>query len=595
MHPRPAEGFHAAQSSPDERAADHEAALFAHPEARRAAGRFYTPDTIADRLVAAVGPSTQAPPAAIVDPACGAGALLLAAVRHLLPDPEHQPRAVRVQLAERLRGVDIDPRAVAIARSRIAQALHLQEADLPEDALRVADGLDAPLVHDLPASQPRWILLNPPFGNAIRKETARDDDTRARWQARFPLATVGAFDRAWVFVARALELAGPHGQLGLILPRAFAAAPSAAPLRDALAASHTLTALEVLPSDTFRQAQVATVLAALEPREHRDDPPDTGVRSASATDRNDTWAGRLAPPVDAGLRAPASAPTLGQLFTLQACATAGEAYPLRDLLRESTLPAGASNAPCDGLRFLTTGAIEPGLHTWADRPQRYLRRKLARPVVSPADLPSGRLTLQRSPKVLVAGLSRVLEAFTDTSGDCAGAVAVIAVTEATAGDLFAGPGATGPRSLLRVEAWLNSSPARAHYRRLHGPSALAGDSVPVSKKPLGALPIPNALFGEAPADGAQWDWLYDVLGDVVEPEAAAATWKALPDEPTWERMLRTADALGEAADASLLRAALDRVAASGPVNPAQAAERRLRLDVIAIAVALGDGWSTPAR
>ncbi|TVR02664.1 MAG: hypothetical protein EA398_06975, partial [Deltaproteobacteria bacterium] len=259
------------EGCPHERARAHEDALLHDPRARRAAGRFYTPPPIA-RHLANLLLAPPAPDLPLVDPACGAGDLLLGAVHHLLPDPTSAPLDARRKLAGRLHGIDTDRDAIAIARERLRLALDLPPADADLLPLRVADGLSETL------PQPAHVLLNPPFGNAIRSETARSARTTAALRERFPVSTTGAFDRAWVFVERAHQLADNRGRIALLLPRAFAASPSAAALHDLLGRTHHLLSLEPLPPGSFRHTDVATLLAILTPRQPRHPAPEPWAR-----------------------------------------------------------------------------------------------------------------------------------------------------------------------------------------------------------------------------------------------------------------------------------------------------------------------------
>ena len=110
-----AEGIDGFPPMPDGAGADllglaHEALLA--PVDRKARGAHYTPPALADRLVALSLPSTAA---AVLDPACGGGAFLLAAGRALVGRGLSPADAVGC-----LHGVDLDPLAVDVARAATA-------------------------------------------------------------------------------------------------------------------------------------------------------------------------------------------------------------------------------------------------------------------------------------------------------------------------------------------------------------------------------------------------------------------------------------------------------------------------------------------
>ncbi len=133
---------------------------------RRASGSFYTPAPVVDWLLdAALEPPLAAaagepdPAAAlralrICDPACGAGAFLLAAARRLRERlaASGDPRRAASDAARAVRGVDLDPLAVLLCRlalwvdalpaagpDRAALAAHLVDAVRRGDALLGAD------------------------------------------------------------------------------------------------------------------------------------------------------------------------------------------------------------------------------------------------------------------------------------------------------------------------------------------------------------------------------------------------------------------------------------------------------------------------
>jgi len=175
------------------------------PDVRKRRGVWFTPPGLAAPTAArALAPLDDGRPLRICDPAAGAGAFLLAA-----------REALRCSEAE-LVGVDIDPDAVALARS-----------ELPGADLRVGDGLRA-----LPDESFDAVLTNPPW------ETLQDGpDARARvaeLRGRFERQGKGKLFTYRLFVERAVRLLRPGGRLGMIVPASLWFDRDAAALRDLL-------------------------------------------------------------------------------------------------------------------------------------------------------------------------------------------------------------------------------------------------------------------------------------------------------------------------------------------------------------------------
>ncbi|MBW1878760.1 MAG: N-6 DNA methylase, partial [Deltaproteobacteria bacterium] len=195
------------------------------PAARQALGQFFTPPDLATLVaeVAGVGREEQAWPSPMVlDPACGAGSLLLAVleVRRKAGWPTGKALAA-------VEGWDRDPRAAWSCRAALVEWALGQGSgggDLPP--LRVFGGIDA-LSHtgppgDLLARQgdtPRGVgavVTNPPYLEAKRMGAA-EPGLRERLRREFPQLS-GAFDLYLAFCWRALEQIGEGGAVALVLP-----------------------------------------------------------------------------------------------------------------------------------------------------------------------------------------------------------------------------------------------------------------------------------------------------------------------------------------------------------------------------------------
>jgi SAM-dependent methyltransferase len=200
--------------------AAHEAALVADRTRRRAGGVYYTPPHLVDLVIERVVGATAAergPALRVLDPACGAGVFLVAALRRLEAAAGEPPSAaLRARLAAGLVGVDIDPTAVNLARLALALAVVGDEAvDL--EALRAATaGITAgdALTIELPADADA-VIGNPPWG---QKGYHFAPDLARQLRAAYRCAVRGPLDPSALFVERAQSLAAPGGRWGLVLP-----------------------------------------------------------------------------------------------------------------------------------------------------------------------------------------------------------------------------------------------------------------------------------------------------------------------------------------------------------------------------------------
>jgi hypothetical protein len=397
-------------------AADPAGALVAALEdrlgpAERRAGAHYTPPDLADEVVALarVDASTRS----VVDPACGAGALLLAAARRLAATGADPAAVAR----DRLYGADVDPLAVAVAEAAIA--LWSGGARPTAGHLVVGDSLahDGGLWAAAPPGGFDRVVGNPPFQGQLAEGTARDADARASVRARFGPAAAPYVDTAALFLLVAVELAAGGARVALVQPRSTAAARDARPVREALAARARLVDL-VAPRGRRFSANVHVCIAVLE----------VGAAAApgEGVDVDAEWAGRLAGAAGVPLVALDGPGLVGDLATTVA-GFRQHYYALVDHVREGG--DGSVGAP-----LVTSGLLDVGRCAWGERTARFARRGWGRPTVdvaavAAADERMGRwLALVRRPKVVVASQTRVVEAAADHDGTwvpCTPALSVV--------------------------------------------------------------------------------------------------------------------------------------------------------------------------
>ena len=438
--------------------------------ARRASGVYYTPPEVARQLaeltlgpllestrrgresiaVEALGDGKPSPqltpdpltpallPIQILDPACGAGELLLAA-RDVFREHGSQPGG--------LHGIDIDEQAANQCRRR------LQEAGASLIDIRHGDALD--FKPPVPLGTLDAVLANPPYVNI--RELARQHTTEyiRELRQRFPTAR-GNFDLYVLFIERSLAWLRPGGRCGLIVPNKWATLDYARPCRELLAEQATIDqVVDLSENRVFREASVYPHLLVFTKRQVSQ--PE--FSSGEAIVLGDSL------PVESQV------PTqpLGSLARL-ACGTPGYAAA-----KIGSLLAEADAAPSPALSFITSGNIDR--YEIRIGNVRYQSRRWRDPRldVNHAIVTERQRQLFASPKLVIAGLSRRLEAAWDSHGLALG-VQVFAATEFQ----------VDPFYLL---ALLNSKLVSYLFRNRFAAKRLGGGYLAVNKGQLVKLPI----------------------------------------------------------------------------------------------------------
>lgn len=485
-------------------------------ERRRAAGAFYTPAPLAAALVeAALGrmsPGTGE--ARVVDPACGEGALLVAACERMFRGAGG--RRDRAEIVRRsIFGVDVDPEAVRRARRALAEVAGIEE-DALADNVRCGDAL---LGEDAPAELGRplvWarafpevfaaggftaVLGNPPYVDAERM--ARERPALRGYLARRWATATGNWDLFCVFVELALRLCAAGGVCGLIVPNKLASASYAAGARAALTREARLVAVQDWSATTSFAAEVYPLVVVAERAAPRAEDVVVVERVRAGEDgtvavverREVAAASFLAAspwPLLAGegaelvARVRAAGRPLGEFAEVWGAATVAEAYAIAELIHEDAR----------GLRVINSGTIDRYTELWDRAPLRYLGRRVRRPTIPEAlceRLPARRLAQARTPKVIVSGMTRALEAVLDRTGEVlAGKSTTIVWWEG--------------RDLRLLLAILNSRVISAYYQQVFGGDRLARGFLRIGPPQLRQVPVfdpaapANAWAGEIVAE-----------------------------------------------------------------------------------------------
>lgn len=473
-------------------------------------GQVFTPWALARRLVELLEPAADQQ---WLDPAAGAGIFLQAAGEAGVP-------------ASNCQALELDPAAASLGRRLTPGSSWLEGDALAEWSA-------------LPSS---WqgafhrVILNPPYRNGVERRDPAWNERRAELRGRFA-TTRGPFDLYVPFVERALEFLRPGGRLGLLLPNTWLASRYGRGLRLWLAERAQLLRLQHAPAiRLFPRADFEALLLVVErlgaggEAELRVDRLERGltvveshscpqslVRGLAGTG----WGPLLRP--ERERRMWSATRPLGERHEVRASLSADEYYRLE--VRECP---GSAPGP-DEARLLSSGAIEPFRHTWSGTPVRFRGVGLLRPVVRIPELSAERRRQVETPRVLVANLSRRLEALAVAPGEALGVVNVMQVLCRDLAEAQA------------LAAWLNSESVQAWVRTWHDPLRMNGQ-LSLSRELVASLPGPPRS-----EDSAQAGLACRLAGLGAELQASVEL-AGLPAPALLEQVEELARALLPAAD-----------------------------------------------
>jgi methylase of polypeptide subunit release factors len=432
---------------------------------RRAAGVYYTPPEIVELIVELTLDqlkTSQRPPR-ILDPACGAGEFALQAFRRLWA--QFGGEAARRSIF----AVDVDSQAVATTRRRLREI----DNGFPEANVSVADTL---CTDSLAPDSFDAILGNPPYINIRQLAKSLPRKHIERLKQRYTSAR-GNFDLYVLFIERAIELLQPEGRCGLIIPAKWATLDYARRCRELLLQKTTIERIVDL-SDTkvFAEASVFPHVLVFRKRRapvhhviqfssfSQDGIARTPQQSLTAA------AIHLTPTLDVESRLKTQ--PLKEVAKLS-CGTAGYvAERIAGRLREAKGPIRNDTEEAD---FITSGNIDRYAIRLGN--VRYMSHSYARPRL-PLEIPeltAAKRRLFSSPKIVVAGMSRRLEAAWDDRGLALG-VQVFAVSECQ----------LDPFYLLPL---LNSKLLSYLFATRYAAKRLGGGYLAINKGQLARLPV----------------------------------------------------------------------------------------------------------
>ena len=403
---------------------------------RKQLGAWYTPteliDIVIDRLVDDL-PDPAGRHLRVLDPACGDGRFLTAAIERL--------EAIGATVTAT--GCDIDPNALAGVHSSRIRCI---EADA--------------LAYDWADSRFDIVIGNPPFLSQMASSTSRGGSSR---HGGGPYA-----DTAAEFLALATRLAEPNGgRIGLVLPQSILASRDAGPVRKFVGEHADITWSWWRRNQQHFDASVH--VCAL------------GLRRPATTETSDaTWTRIVTDPL--------GIPHL-DTGALGMSGSIGDRADLNANFRDeyyALVPAVSDHA--DGPPLITSGLIDPGVCHWGLRGVRFAKQDFAHPRVDVSRL-EGRFPAWAArklvPKVLIANQTRIIEAVADPEGAWLPGVPVTTATP------------KGDTTVWEIAAVLTSPIASAISWQAGGGTGLSTTSIRIGPALIGSIPWPNGSLVRA--------------------------------------------------------------------------------------------------
>jgi hypothetical protein len=501
---------------------------------------------IRETLLPLLGRHVVRQPLRVLEPACGDGGFLaecyqflldwhrvgyvrsIAERRGTLGDASHLERSPdgrwRLKYAERRRillascfGVELNPELVDITRRRLAElAAEPQETEALIESLRsnIRCG-DALIGTDFPAAEAAacgvrpfsWeqafgeilngpqggfdaVIGNPPYVNMRVLTRSRGSAVKEYLEQHYQCAR-HAYDLYVLFQEKAFQLLRPGGMCGLIVPNKIATLRYAQPCRSLLLQHTTIRRItDVSQGHVFPEAGVYPYIVIWQKsrpwpnhvvqvyhvesiKDLRRTTPAFAVKQADLSAETGFW-------LHGGIDVESRVPTrrLDQVARLHSGTMGFDASALA-----SALVDRSERPEAGGFRFIVSGNIDR--YAIRSEPVRFMNRDFLQPVLPPDSplLTQGKRELYRQGKIVIAGMTRRLEAAWDPGGLALGV------------QVYAASGLQEDRRY--VLALLNSKLLSSLFRARFRGQQFAGSFLAINKGQIGQLPIRIVEPGEA--------------------------------------------------------------------------------------------------
>ena len=367
------------------------------------------------------------------------------------------------------------------------------------DVFASSDGFDA-------------IIGNPPYLDS-ETMTQFTPEWRPYCVSKYKAAS-GNWDVFCVFIERALEICRPGGRHSFIVPNKLGSANYARNIRAIIAGHNNLDQVRDYSSIPVFPVSVYPIVYSVAKRDANNSETVSYERMAQnevglavpvraeELDRVRYFPSDGSPwPIFADIDAASPVERMRDAFAplsvvalVHGAATVSEAYELAPLIEEGN-PESSSN-----LHMVNSGTIDRYVSLWGQKAMRYLGSSYTYPVLSEEgeqNLSPNRHRQARAPKIIVAGMTKVLECIADLDGL-----------------LLPGKSTTVIESdvdLCWLLGILNSRLMSFYYLSVFGGDRLQGGYLRIGPPQLRTLPIPRFNAGD-PGHASLADHVRRLLG-----------------------------------------------------------------------------------
>ena len=264
--------------------------VFIGPALRGSEGQFFTPRNVVHMVIDMLDPE---PGDLVIDPACGSGGFLIAALEYIWAKVEREAarrgwstermaEERRYVASQYIRGIEKDRFLAKVTKAYMAIVGDGRSGVFCENSLLPPASWDPQMAREIPLATFDVVVTNPPFGTRIPvkgREILRQFDLAHKFTPKkdnpreFEAGSLlDAQSPQLLFIERCLDLLKEGGRLGIILPESIFGMPTYAHVVDYLRSRYTIVGIVSMPEDLFQpHTHAKTCVVLIEKRSPRND------------------------------------------------------------------------------------------------------------------------------------------------------------------------------------------------------------------------------------------------------------------------------------------------------------------------------------